>query len=198
MRDRGGGCRRGPGPRRWRRDWQGIARWPAVAARPAAGLSVVAGFAPWCAARCARACSSSPASRSYLAALDAAEGLAQEIDHPERPVGYPLPWGTLICAISWCRHGARRHRAPRSRSSSGSAAGVSVLAIAAMLLVPGAIVGAVAAGMALVLGSPPPSTYLGFGFPEIAGFLLAFRIAFPPALMIGAVAATRGRRARGR
>ena len=64
----------------------------------------------------------------------------------------------------------------------------AVLAIAAMLLVQGAMVGAVAAGMALVLGSPPPSTYLGFGFPEIAGIFLAFRIGFPSALMIGTVA----------
>ena len=125
----------------------------------------------------------------YVAALDAAEGLAQEIDHPERPAGFPLPWGTLVvrhllvpaCVLAVIE-------LPALAIVVGFGGRVSVLAIAAMLLVPGAVAGAVAAAMALVLGSPPPSAYLGYGFPEIAGFLLAFRIAFPPALMIGAVA----------
>ena len=125
----------------------------------------------------------------YLAALDASEGLAQEIDHPERPAGYPLPWGTLVVrhlAVPACVLAVVE--LPALAIVVGFGGRLSVLAIAAIVLVPGAIAGAVAAGMALVLGSPPPSAYLGFGFPEIAGFLLGFRIAFPPALMIGAVA----------
>jgi hypothetical protein len=173
----------------WRRDWQGIARWPVTRLGRAAGLSVIAGFAIVGARRGAPALLIVAGVALYVAALDAAEGLAQEIDHPERPAGYPLPWGTLIirhlvapaCVLAIVE-------LPALSIVVGFGGRVSVLTIAAMLLVPGAIAGAVGAGMALVLGSPPPSTYLGFGFPEIAGFLLAFRIAFPPALMIGAVA----------
>jgi hypothetical protein len=181
--------RRGRGRAAWRRDWQGIARWPTTRLARAAGLGLAAGVALVGARRGAPALVVVAGVALYLAALDASEGLAQEIDHPERPAGAPLPWGTLVvrhllvpaCVLAIVE-------LPALAIVVGFGGRVSVLGIAAIVFVPGAIAGAVAAGMALVLGSPPPSTYLGYGFPEIAGFLLAFRIAFPPALMIGAVA----------
>jgi hypothetical protein len=123
----------------------------------------------------------------FLAALDATEGLAQELDHPERAATYPVPWGSLIvrhlvvpaCVLIVLELPALAVTVALSQAS--------VAAVAAIVLVPAAVAGAVGAAAALVLGTPSPATLFGFGFPELAGVLLILRTVLPPALMVAAL-----------
>lgn len=79
----------------WRRDWRGILRWPASRFLRLAGLGAVAGGAmagTWS--------GTTPlvvvaGGALFVAALDAIEGLAQEVDHPDRQDSFPVPDGAL-------------------------------------------------------------------------------------------------------
>lgn len=176
-----------PGRACWRRDWQGIARWPAGRVARVAALSVVAGLALVGARRGATALVIIAGAALFLAALDATEGLAQELDHPERAATYPVPWGSLIvrhlvvpaCVLIVLELPALAVTVALSQAS--------VAAVAAIVLVPAAVAGAVGAAAALVLGTPSPATLFGFGFPELAGVLLILRTVLPPALMVAAL-----------
>lgn len=79
----------------WRRDWQGIARWPAVRLVRLAVFGVAAGLAMvgvWA--------GTSPlvvvaGVALFAAGLDAIEGLNQDLDHPDRRDSFPVPTGNL-------------------------------------------------------------------------------------------------------
>jgi hypothetical protein len=178
---------RAPGRACWRRDWQGIARWPAGRVARVAALSVVAGLALVGARQGATALVIIAGAALFLAVLDATEGLAQELDHPERAATYPVLWGSLIvrhllvpaCVLVVLELPAFAVTVTLSQPSAVGAA--------ALVLVPAAFAGAVGAAAALVLGAPSPNTLFGFGFPELAGVLLILRTVLPPALMITAL-----------
>ena len=79
----------------WRRDWQGIARWPITRALRMVGLGLAA------VAACAGAWQGTTplvflaGAVVHLAALDATEGLSQEVDHPDRRDAVPMARGAL-------------------------------------------------------------------------------------------------------
>ncbi len=85
----------GRGPLAWRRDWRGILRWPGSRVLRLAGLGVIAGLATagaWA--------GTSPlvliaGGALFIAGLDAIEGLAQEVDHPDRRDSFPTHDGSL-------------------------------------------------------------------------------------------------------
>lgn len=169
----------------WHRGLRSVLRWPASRlARIAivavvAGLSfrgvwagttpliVLAGFALW------------------VAALDAAEPLGQEVDHPGRTDTFPFPRGELflqhvpIALVASCVVGllaALVAAAPLGASVPVGPAFVVGLAAGAL-----AAAGAV---VSVVQGAPDPTDTLAMVTPEIAGTRTVFRTAFPPALAV--------------
>ncbi len=82
----------------WRRDWHGVLRWPGVRVARVGLLAVVTGVA------CAGALRGTtpllvigPIAASVVA-LDVVEGLAQDVDHPDRSSGGPMPTGRRYLA----------------------------------------------------------------------------------------------------
>ncbi|HVF13671.1 MAG TPA: hypothetical protein VM942_03675, partial [Acidimicrobiales bacterium] len=80
----------------WRRDWQGVLRWPAVRLARLVVLGVVAGLAASGAWRGTPALVFVAAAALLVAALEAVEGLAQEADHPVRLDTLPIRSGRLV------------------------------------------------------------------------------------------------------
>jgi len=79
----------------WRRDWYGILRWPAARVARVAVLAVVAGLAAAFTARGNTPLIVVAGLAAYVIGLDAVEGFAQEIDHPERAYGIPTERGEV-------------------------------------------------------------------------------------------------------
>lgn len=173
----------------WRRDWQGIARWPVGRVARVAALSVIAGLALVGAREGATALVIIAGAALFLAELDATEGLAQELDHPERAATYPVPWGSLIVRHLVVPVSVLLVLELPALAVVIALSPASTAVVAAVVLIPAAAAGAAAASVALVLGSPSPAKPfgLGFGGPELAGVLLVLRTALPPALMIAAL-----------
>lgn len=169
----------------WHRGLRSVLRWPASRlarigiVAVVAGLSfrgvwagttpliVLAGFALW------------------VAALDAAEPLGQEVDHPGRTDTFPFPRGELflqhvpIALVASCVVGllaALVAAAPLGASVPVGPAIVVGLAAGAL-----AAAGAV---VSVVQGAPDPTDTLAMVTPEIAGTRTVFRTAFPPALAV--------------
>ncbi len=82
----------------WRRDWQGILRWPGARAGRVAVLTVVAGACCAGALRGTTPLLAVAPIATYLVALDVVEGLAQEVDHPDRGNGLPQTSGSLYAS----------------------------------------------------------------------------------------------------
>ena len=173
----------------WHRDWQGIARWPAVRIGRGIALSAVAGAALAGTWHGATPLVVVAGIALFFAALDAAEGLAQETDHPERPAGYPELWGWLIL-----RHLAVPFAVlvivelPALAIFVILTGTMTALWVALVSLSLAAATASVAAAAMIVLGSPRPDAMFMLGFPEIGSFIIALRQMFPIALVVAAVA----------
>lgn len=162
-----------------------VARWPAsrlvriLVLASVAGISlravwsgstpmiVVAGLALW------------------IAALDAAEPLGQEVDHPGRTDGFPMERGELYL----------KHLPVVLVASAVTGVLAAVVALvpvgspvpAAVALLTGAAAGTLAACgavVSVVQGAPDAVDVLGITTPEIAGFRTVFRTAWPPGMAV--------------
>jgi hypothetical protein len=88
-----GAARRGPV---WRRDWQGVLRWPALRILRIVVLGGAAGVAATAAWEGTPVLVALAGLALLVAALDAIEGLAQEADHPTRSSTLPVGRGWLV------------------------------------------------------------------------------------------------------
>jgi hypothetical protein len=169
------------------RDLRSLLRWPAIRLFRLAVLAAVAGLA-------ARAAFDGTAPMIvvagvalFLAGLDAAEPLGQEVDHPSRRDAVPAPAGYLYL----------RHLPVVGTVSLGAAllaAAVAVLAdpvdgavaVAAACVVPAALGAASGAIVNVLMGAPDPAGSASGAWavapPEAAGMRLLFRLVWPPAL----------------
>jgi hypothetical protein len=173
----------------WYRDLQGIAHWRCARLTRPLVLGVVAGLAlvgVWVGAT---ALVIVAGAALFIVGLDLAEGLGQEIDHPDRPNTCPRPWGDLLL----------HHLVVPACSSAIVAVvaltvvfavtgSVTALGVTAIVLVPVAVAMSVSAGAALALGAPSTATFLSFGLSDLGPLLLVARQTFPPALVILALA----------
>jgi hypothetical protein len=171
----------------WRRDWRGIFRWPASRLIRLALLGTVAGLAT-----AAMWAGTTPmvlvaGGALYIAALDAIEGLAQEVDHPDRRDSFPHAEGAIHL-----RHLA----APTVVLALAGLVGLAVVAavtgdpervaqIGLPLLLPAAAMAAGAGAVSTLRQPPDPSRLM----MDSTGTMLLFHHALPPALaMIGPAA----------
>lgn len=167
----------------WKREWQGLLRWPPGrvlrSVGPAAGaglalrgmwsgttaLVVVAGVALW------------------LVAIDAVEGLAQEQDHPDSARGLPVPDGSRLIRHLPAAVAAVLVLAVPAALPSGGRAGL-VLPLWAATALPAAMCAEAGAAISTARGGADPSAVMMALAPEIAGFRMVIREALPPALVI--------------
>ena len=172
----------------WRRDWRGILRWPTSRLIRLALLGVVAGVAT-----AAAWAGTSPmvlvaGGALYIAALDAIEGLAQEVDHPDRRDSFPHPDGAVNL-----RHLAAPSVVLTLAGLLGLAVAAAVsgdtrlvLEVGLPLVVPTAVMAAGAAAVSTLRQPPDPSRLM----MDSTGTMLLFHHAFPPALAMLGPAAT--------
>jgi hypothetical protein len=167
-----------------RRDLRGILRFPAVRVVRLAVLGVVTGLA----LRGAWAGTSTlivvAGAALYVAALDAVEPLAQEVDHPDRWAGFPLVAGGVLL----------RHLPASVLVMLGVVSVAVVVAaalgpasvvvpLAATLWVPVSLTATAAAAASTSQGLAQPKAKLS-AVPEFAGTALVLRNAWPPALVV--------------
>ena len=169
----------------WQRGLRSVARWPASRIVRVVVLAAVAGLAVrgvWA--------GTTPlvllAGLSlWIAALDAAEPLGQEIDHPGRTEAYPCERGELflqhlpVVAVVSLVTGLVAGLVALAPVGSPVPAGVALLAgsIAGLMAGCGAVV-------SVVQGAPAAVDLLAMSTPEIAGSRTVFRAAWPPGLAV--------------
>jgi hypothetical protein len=179
----------------WRRDWQGILRWPLSRIGRVAALGIVAGLCAYGTWRGTTPLILVAGVALFIAALDAIEPLAQEIDHPDRAQGVPIERGEL-----YLRHMVVPVVVMALAGILGLAAAAildpapSLFAIGAITIVPVAFAAAAAAAFAVVLGAPKAGGAMTMTFPEAATIGLIFRQVFPPLLVALAIAPVIGAR----
>lgn len=162
----------------WRRDWRGILRWPAVRFVRLGALGVVAGLASAAAWAGTTPLVLVAGLALFVAALDATEGLAQEVDHPDRPAGFPVPDGALHL-----RHLAAPTVLLAVLGLPGVAAAALVsgeptvvASVGLPLLLPGALAAVGAAAVSSLRRPPDPAKLM----MDSTGMALLFHHALPP------------------
>jgi hypothetical protein len=175
---------RGRLPAAWRRDWQGLLRYPLVRIVRMVALAVVAGLALGVTWRGAYAAFLVSALALYLAAYDAVEPIAQEVDHPTRWSSMPNDPGrflldhlpaALVVMLVLCTISALTAMALVPPDV--------VVRLGASLLIPVAGAATVAAAVSTSLGAPDTAKLIGLG-ADMLGFVLAARLVLPPALVV--------------
>jgi hypothetical protein len=173
----------------WRRDWQGILRWPASRVGRVAALGAIAGLCAYGTWEGTTPLVIVAGIALFIAALDAIEPLAQEVDHPDRAQGVPIVRGEL-----YVRHIAVPVVVMALAGLIGLAAAAvldpepGLFVVGLITIVPVAFAAAAAAAFAVVLGAPKLTSGLTLSFPEAATIGLILRQAFPPFLAALAIA----------
>jgi hypothetical protein len=173
----------------WRRDWQGILRWPASRIGRVAVLGAVAGLCAYGTWRGTTPLVIVAGIALFIAALDAVEPLAQDVDYPDRAQGVPVERGAL-----YVRHLTVPVVVMALAGLIGLAAAAildpepGVLLVGAITVIPVALGATAAAAFAVVLGAPKLGAGFTISFPEGATIGLILRQGFPPFLAALAVA----------
>ncbi|WP_208026844.1 hypothetical protein [Rhabdothermincola sediminis] len=171
-------------PAAWRRDWQSVARFPAVRLVRLALLGVAAGLAAGAAWRGVTPMIVASGLALYVAGYDAAEPIAQEVDHPTRWESFPMEPGRVLL-----------QHVPAAFVVMTIVYVIGV--VSSMVLVPVEVVvrlapatmvtaaGAAALGAAVGTsqGAPDVAQMAGLG-PDMMGFVLLGRLVLPPALVV--------------
>jgi hypothetical protein len=168
----------------WRRDWQSYLRFPVPRVLRMLALAIVAGLSLGAMWRGAVAMFIVAGLALFLAAYDAVEPIAQEVDHPTRWESYPDDSGRLLIL-----------HLPAAIVTMVFVCAVTTLS--ALVLVPGNVVGqlavpmiltvavctTVAAAVSTSMGSPDVGSLMALG-PDLLGFVLAARLVAPPAIAV--------------
>ena len=183
------------GPMVWRRDWRGILRWPAMRVARLTVMGILVGLSTAAAWAGTTPMIVVAAAAMFVAALDAVEGLAQEIDHPDRRDSLPVPTGILhvrhLAAPAVVMVGVSLIAVASAAIASGS---VLALQVGLPVLLPGAALGA-GAGAISLLRQPPDAATLMYRastemMPGSAGIGLVIHHAIAPAFAALGPAAT--------
>jgi hypothetical protein len=171
----------------WRRDWQSYLRFPAVRLARMGLLGAAAGLAAGATWRGATPMIVVMGLALYVAAFDAAEPIAQEVDHPTRWESFPFEPGRLLL-----QHVPATFVAMLGVYLVGAATALVlvppevVLRLAPVMLVPAVGAAALAAAIGSSQGAPDVSQMAGLG-PDMMGFVLLGRLVIPPALVVAGV-----------
>jgi hypothetical protein len=167
-----------------RRDLGGILRFPATRVVRLVALGVVAGLASAGAWAGTSALLLVAGLALYVAALDAVEPLAQEVDHPDRWAGYPLDLGGLLLRHLGASVGVMVAVSAVTLLTVATLAPASVVVpLGAALLLPVSLAATAAAAASTSQGLAQPKA-TSSAVPEFAGMALVLRNAWPPALVV--------------
>jgi hypothetical protein len=170
----------------WRRGWHGILRWPALRFARMAVLGVGAGLALVGAWRGTTPLVVVAGLALYIAGLDAAEPIAQEVDHPDRRDEYPLDAGSLHL---------RQLGPPIVLMLLVGAIGLGAAAVATggatltwevggLIAAPAVLAALGGAIISVIKGPPPPLSPQVSLMPEAAGARAMGRLLWPPVMAI--------------
>ena len=165
----------------WRRDWQGILRFPAARVARLVLLGIAAGL-------CVRATWNGTTPlvivaglALFVAATDAFEPLAQQVDQADLSSALPVDTGSLLT-----RHLASGTIVMLVVALIAAAAGVLVepsstaVAIAAVMVLPVALTSAAGGVVSVVMGAPAPAPEGNQLLPpEVAGMKIVLRAVWP-------------------
>jgi hypothetical protein len=172
----------------WSRGIRGLLRWPAARVARLVLLGTIAGLAARGAWNGTSPLIAVSGLALYLAALDAVEPLAQEIDHPTRRNSLPIEGGAvelrhipvavvamiLVCLVAFV-------------AAVVAGPSWSTVEIAAACVLPAAL-GAVGGAVISVVGGAPTQGGTGDTWslmpPEVAGMRIVYRTAWPPGMAI--------------
>ena len=171
-------------PAPWRRGVQGALRFPAVRVVRIALLGAAAGIAVGTVWRGVTPMIAVAAIALYIAGYDAAEAVAQEVDHPTRWESFPVEPGRLLLL-----------HVPVTFTIM--VAVVAIAGVASLVLVPAQVVGemlpvmilpvaagaAFAAAIGTAQGAPDTAGLIGLG-PDMMGLVLLARLVVPPVLVV--------------
>ena len=171
----------------WKRDWQSYLRFPLPRLVRMGLLGVVAGLSLGMMWRGTIPMIIVAGIALYLAAYDAAEPTAQEVDHPTRWESYPdqpgrlvlqhLPAAFAVMAVVCLLAGA---------SSLALVPFEVVWKLFLVLIVPVALAAAVSATISTAQGAPDVAGLAGLG-PDIMGWVMLARVIIPPAITVVAL-----------
>jgi hypothetical protein len=169
----------------WSRGWRGVLRWPAARVGRMVLLGIVAGLALRAAWEGTTPLVAVGGLALYIAALDAVEPLAEEVDRPTRSRTLPIDASHLhlrhlpVPVVVMILTGAIAAVAAVVAGPSLQAAGVAFACV-----IPGAL-GSVAGAATSVLSGAPDDAAWSLAPPEVAGVRLVVRTAWPLVLSIG-------------
>lgn len=171
----------------WRRGWHGLLRFPATRLLRMAALGAAAGAATLGAERGTTPLFALGGVALYAAALDAAEPLSQDLDHPDRLAGLPVVAGnhclrqlaaSLVAMVAVAAVGL-------AAAAAISLGDPQTVAVGAIMVVPAAAAALAGATVSVIQGAPNLVASYTFALPpEAVGFVAAVRVGLPPILAI--------------
>lgn len=176
--------RRSRVPAPWKRDWQSYLRFPLPRLLRMLVLSAGAGIALGVMWRGTPAAVIVAGLALFVAAYDASEPVAQEVDHPTRWESYPTEPGrfllehvpaafvvmVLLCLVT-------------AATSLILVPAQVVLHLTPVLIIPVALAAAIAAIISTAQGAPDTTSLIGLG-PDAMGWVLVARLILPPAVVV--------------
>jgi hypothetical protein len=179
-----------PTPRRvrwpgWRRGWRGIVRFPPLRVARLAVLGAAAGAAATGAWRGTTPLVVAAGLAMYVAALDAVEPLAQELDHPDRRDEYPVEAGALYLRLLGPSLVAMVAVAAVGAAVALVLSGfrIQALEVGGLLVLPAGSCALAGALTSVVQGPPPLASATDTLLPpEAAGARAMVRTVWPPLL----------------
>jgi hypothetical protein len=171
----------------WRRGWHGILRFPAIRLARMVALGALAGASLVGVWRGTTALVLAAGLALYLAALDAVEPVAQELDHPDRLEAYPEEAGLLALREAGPSAAVMALVALVGVAAAVAASGGSRLALGVGLaLVAPAALGALGGALVSVVQGAPQLVRSSDSFlpPEMTGIRSLLRSLIPPAVAV--------------
>ena len=175
---------KGFAPPSWKRDWQGYLRFPLPRILRMLGLAAIAGVSLGAVWRGTMPMIIVAGLALYLVAYDAAEPVAQEVDHPTRWESYPEAPGAFLL-----QHLAAAFVVMALLCAVAAAAAMILVPAAVVwkltliLIVPVSIAAAASAMISTAQGAPDVAGLAGLG-PDVMGWLMIARLIIPPAITI--------------
>jgi hypothetical protein len=172
--------RPGSGAVVWRRGWHGLLRFPLARLGRMFLLGIIAGVALHGAYHGTTPLVALAGVALYLAALDAIEPMAQEVDQADRSDALPVERGPLLArhaavpAVMMAVVGLPGLAVAIALNRTGEAAGVAGVAF-----LPAVLAAAAGAAISVVMGAPEPVKDGQLLPPEVAGMRIALRTVMP-------------------